>query len=161
MNKKVTNLIFYIIIIFILGLVIMFNTIWGYSNVIGDSMNPNLSNNEHIIYQRNVQRIKRFEIVCIHVKRVFNDKIKNEDIIKRVVGLPYEHVELRKGQLYINNKKIIRNFKILNDSSNYDFGILKKNQIVVLGDNMYVSWDSRFFKAINKKQIFGKVVQKF
>jgi len=76
--------------------------------------------------------------------------------VKRVIATEGETLELRKGQLYINGKKIKEPY-IVNDMS--DFGPVKvpKGMFYGLGDNRPNSRDSRFFGPIPYRAVIGRV----
>ena len=63
--------------------------------VSGDSMKPNLHSGEVLLERKigyNSSNIKRFDIVVI--------KEGKEEIIKRVIGLPGEHISYKNNKLY-------------------------------------------------------------
>jgi len=121
----------------------------------GASMDTTLHNNELMFLNKISYRfedIKRFDIVVI--------KLNNEYIIKRVIGLPNEHLEYKDDVLYINGKTTEEYFK---NQSTRDFTIeslgyekIPKNCYFVLGDNRSVSLDSRVLGCFDKSQILGK-----
>lgn len=64
-------------------------------------MMPTLENHERIIlnkFSTKVGDINRFDIIVFHAA-------KEKDYIKRVIGLPGDHIEYRNDTLYINGKK--------------------------------------------------------
>jgi signal peptidase I len=97
----------------------------------------------------------------------FNDAQNNKQLIKRVIGLPGDHLILSKGAYTIYNKSHPRGFdpdKTLPYGKNIPVTTgnvnltLKKNQLFVSGDNRPDSLDSRTFGPINADQIVGKLV---
>lgn len=124
--------------------------------VSGDSMVPTLENKELLLvrkigYSSNV--IKRFDIVVI--------KENDEEIIKRVIGLPGEHVSYKKNKLYINDKLVEQNYTF---RDTHDFNLeeictcnsIPEGQYLVLGDNRPISKDSRTLGLIDEEKIIGK-----
>ena len=98
--------------------------------------------------------IKRFDIVVI--------KINDENIIKRIIGLPGETVEYKENKLYINGKYYEEPF-LKNNQKTYDFKlkdidykVIPKDCYFVLGDNRTNSTDSRLLGPISKDVIQGK-----
>lgn len=130
----------------------------------GTSMVPTLEDREQVVINvlaSKIGTIDRFDIVVF----------KHEDnyLVKRVVGLPLETVEMRRDTLYVNGKVVEQPFldspyldewKKANVSKNFsnDFKItLKEDEYFVLGDNRPFSKDSssRDFGPIHKDEIIG------
>jgi signal peptidase I len=90
-----------------------------------------------------------------------------KQLIKRVIGLPGDHLVLANGYYTIYNKQHPQGFNpdktlpygrnIPTTSGNVDI-TLGKDQIFVSGDNRPDSLDSRAFGPINANQIIGKLV---
>ena len=77
--------------------------------VSGDSMKPNLHNGEVLLEKKigyNSDSIKRFDIVII------NDG--KDEIIKRVIGLPGEHISYKNNKLYVNGEVLKETFDFRN-----------------------------------------------
>lgn len=146
--KKEKKFITIVIIIIILK-IFVFNFIL----VKGDSMNPKFKNNDFMFLNKIIYRfsnIKRQEVVVI--------KYKDNDLIKRIIGLPNDKIKVENGKLYINNKEVKENY-INSYTASYDFDeiTLKDNEYFVMGDNRYNSYDSRNFGTITKNNIIGRV----
>lgn len=146
--KKEKKFITIVIIIIILK-IFVFNFIL----VKGDSMNPKFKNNDFMFLNKIIYRfsnIKRQEVVVI--------KYKDNDLIKRIIGLPNDKIKVENGKLYINNKEVKENY-INSYTASYDFDeiTLKDNEYFVMGDNRYNSYDSRNFGTIMKNNIIGRV----
>ncbi len=84
---------------------------------------------------------------------------RNEDQIKRVVGLPGDNVEVRDGVLYVNGER--QEEPYVNprrpDSGSYGPTTVPPGHVFVMGDNRANSRDSRFFGPIPFENIEGKV----
>lgn len=134
----------------------------------GPSMQPTLHDRDQMIVNKFIYRFKqpdRFDIVIFHAS---NEK----DFIKRVIGLPGEHVAVRDNQLYIDNEPIEQKFLepyedneiiypvLTNDFSLEklpgDYDVIPDNHILVLGDNRTNSTDSRSFGLVSMDQVVGK-----
>ena len=156
MKNFIKELIPYIIIIVVVVLIRTY--IVTPVIVSGDSMKPNLHDGEMLIERKigyNAKTIKRFDIVII--------KEGKEEIIKRVIGLPGEHVYYRSNKLYVNDKEVEQDYKYY---STNDFNLeeictcskIPEGKFLVLGDNRPVSKDSRIIGLIDEKDILGKAV---
>jgi len=128
-----------------------------------ESMMPTLKDSEHIILnevgKNNPDNIKRFDIIVFHAT-------KEKDYIKRVIGLPDDHIEYRNDTLYINGKKYAESYldqykkEIATGPLTEDFKLedyigsktVPKGQLFVMGDNRMYSLDS----TISVDKIVGK-----
>lgn len=127
----------------------------SFQEVIGPSMNNTLKSGDITVVNKLVFRlrnIKRNEIVSLKK----DDKI----MVKRIIGLPGEHIEYKDNILYVDGKKIsdsrsssTKDFKL--ESIGYD--TIPKDMYLVLGDNRTNSSDSRTFGLVKKSDIIGKV----
>ncbi|MEN2766468.1 signal peptidase I [Ornithinibacillus xuwenensis] len=128
----------------------------------GPSMLPTLHDRDQMIVNKFTYRFdqpERFDIVVFHA----NDK---KDFIKRVIGLPGEHVAYKDNVLYINGQPIDENLLSENPSimtedftmeevmGNYE--TVPEGHVFVLGDNRTNSTDSRLLGPIPIDQIVGK-----
>lgn len=83
-------------------------------------------------------------------------------VIKRVVGLPGERIQLKDGRVVINDK-VLDYPNVLSDLKYYPFGNLRKegtvaceNGFYVLGDKSNDSNDSRFEGPVKPEVITGR-----
>lgn len=122
----------------------------------GSSMYPTLEHGEYMLLDKISYRfneIKRGEIIVF--------EYDNERLIKRVIGLPGEKVEVKNGDLYINDK--LHKEDYLNETTmDFNFAdlgldnIIPENYYFVMGDNRDESKDSRLIGFISKDVIIGK-----
>lgn len=90
--------------------------------------------------------------------------ITKTSYIKRVIGLPGEHVEIKNGKVYINGEALKEEYVSKALKTDMSFGgefsdiVVPDGYIYVLGDNRESSSDSRRFGCIPVNKIEGKVV---
>lgn len=143
----------YIIAIVVILIVAIY--VVSFQEVIGPSMNDTLKSGDITVVNKLVFRlrnIKRNEIVSLKK----DDKV----MVKRIIGLPGEHIEYKNNILYVDGKKIsdsrstsTKDFKL--ESIGYE--TIPKDMYLVLGDNRTNSSDSRTFGLVKKSDIIGKV----
>ena len=144
MKKFIKDLIPYLIIIVVVVLIRSF--IVTPVKVNGSSMNPTLKGNEIMILNK-LGKIDRYDIVVLKLDDADN-------LIKRVIGLPGETIEIKNDKIYINGKEINDEYGY-GETSNVSKIKLNNDEYFVLGDNRLVSLDSRTFGPINQKDING------
>lgn len=128
--------------------------------VIGTSMEPTLSEDDHLLVDKLSYHFKnpeRFDIVVFPY--IYE---KNTFYIKRIIGLPGETVLIdKKGQIYIDGELLEEGYGkevIRNPGRAYEPILLKDDEYFVLGDNRNDSADSRDPNVGNLKRshITGK-----
>ena len=155
---------------FALGMIIfVFIRIFFFSNYVveGESMLPTLEDGNKVVVNKlgyETEDLERFDVIVFHAN-------KEEDFVKRVIGLPGDKVEYREDVLFINGKKVKEPFLqqyreqspvgyLTGDFTLTDLtGVerVPEGKLFVLGDNRLGSWDSRQFGFISEDQVVGKV----
>lgn len=137
-------------IVIILTVVIIRTFIATPIRVNGSSMDTTLHNGETMILNKlgmKTKGIKRWDIVVIETDTTH--------LIKRVIALPGETIKYEDGNLYINNKEMEDKYS-LTITEDFEEVTIGKNEYFVMGDNRYISEDSRMIGTINKSEIKGK-----
>lgn len=90
-------------------------------------------------------------------------EIGKESYIKRVIALPGEHVVIKDGKVFINNKELDEKYlqedvkTEINQNTGFDDFIVPQNCIFAMGDNRSGSMDCRDFGCIPLEKIEGTV----
>ena len=93
-------------------------------------------------------------------------EIGKTSYIKRVIGLPGDHVQIKNGKVYINEEELEEDYLqpgIITDDAEgifYDI-IVPENTVFAMGDNRNSSVDCRAFGCIPLEKIEGKVLIRF
>ncbi|AYG38226.1 signal peptidase I [Lactiplantibacillus pentosus] len=114
MITKVTRYLSWLIPI-IIGLVIalLIRQFWfTMVKVDGDSMQPNLQNNEHVVAVK-TSKVKRGNVIVFHAYGVdATEKDRNAVYVKRVVAVGGDTVRYtHAGKLYVNNKLVKQSYQ--------------------------------------------------
>lgn len=93
-------------------------------------------------------------------------EIGKTSYIKRVIGLPGDHVQIKNGKVYINEEKLEEDYLqsgIVTDDAEGMFSdiIVPQNTVFAMGDNRNSSVDCRAFGCIPLERIEGKVLIRF
>ena len=122
----------------------------------GASMEPNFHDYEYLVVDELSYRLRepaRGEVV------VLKDPLDpSQYFIKRIIGLPGEHVVVRDGAVRINGK-ILDESAYLEDSvrtTGRDDVTLQTDEYYLLGDNRQASLDSRVFGPLDKSEFVGR-----
>ena len=139
------------VIVFLVGMKI---------SVIGVSMEPALYNGQEVLVNRFVYKLlapNRGDIVVF----LPNGNQNSHYYLKRVVGLPGEHVQIIGGYVYIDGAPLEENDvydKISDPGIAENEIVLGSDEYFVLGDNRNNSEDSRSgnIGPVNRESIYGK-----
>jgi signal peptidase I len=113
------------------------------------------------------QTIERFDLV-FH-KAPIDEQMRelgideNTKFIFRVVGLSNEKIELKNGQVFVNDKLLKEPFEKYPSEDDFGPVVIPDNEFFLMGDNRPESNDSRYWKTvtIKRENILGKVVKIF
>lgn len=124
------------------------------TRVHGQSMEPSLHTDQRLIVEKisyHLHGPRRGDVVVFSMPQQ-----SDELLIKRVIGLPGETVEIRSGKVYVNGA--ILDEPYLEQETRGQFGpvVVPPLHVFVLGDNRSFSNDSRAFDAVPIKDILGR-----
>ena len=127
------------------------------TRVYGQSMEPNLHSDQRLVVEKiSYSRWwpaggpKRGDVV------VFRVDPNSDLLIKRVIGLPGDRVEVRAGQVYINGELLDESYIDRPTYGDYGPVDVPPLYIFVLGDNRGFSNDSRAFGALSLDSVIGR-----
>jgi signal peptidase I len=119
----------------------------------GASMEPTLQHGQLVVIARWSYWFRSPSRGDIVVFRAPNDGAR--DLIKRVVGLPGEQIEIVDGQVLVDGEAIREPYARPNPSSGGPWK-LGEHQVFVMGDNRSRSLDSRNWGPLQSDRIVGK-----
>src|ERR1035437_5263042 len=138
----------------------------------GDSMFPNFHDGEYVItnligfedlkfYHAHFGSIKLGDVVVFSAPPATQNTDK--DYIKRVIGVPYDTVSVKDGNVYLNGKLLDESAYLKSDVKTYGAAFLKDGETVkvpqgqyfVMGDNRMYSSDSREWGFITRDEVVG------
>ena len=121
----------------------------------GFSMRPTLEDGEFVLVSKMSYLFgttERGDIIVFHFP--MNPE---EELIKRVIGLPGDHISVRNGTVFVNDQAL--NEPYIAASPNYagDW-VVAEGELFVLGDNRNNSNDSKDWGLLPAKNVVGKAV---
>lgn len=144
-----------------LALIIVFiihQFVFNLSKVDGFSMQPTLQHGERLFVNKIVYLLKEpkhSDIVILKDPR----RDKKQRLVKRVIAVPGDTVEIREHRLYVNGEQVDEPYTATRiQGAGFGPLLVEEGQYFVLGDNRHLgeSLDSRDFGAIDRKLIEGR-----
>jgi signal peptidase I len=125
------------------------------TRVEGQSMEPNLHTNQRLVVEKVSYRFRgpeRFDIVVLRLPSQ-----GDELLIKRVVGLPGETVEIQDGHVSVDGRVLEEPFAVGETRPGRQASVVVPPlHVFVLGDNRNHSNDSRSFGPVPIENIVGR-----
>ncbi|MBP5194140.1 MAG: signal peptidase I [Clostridia bacterium] len=136
--------------------------------VSGPSMLPTLSNNDLLWGNRVAAALGAYgrgSIVVVQTDREDNDTGEKVKIIKLIVGLPGDVIDISNGKVYVNGEELEESYLPEGTYTAAHVGetefpfTVARGSIFVLGDNRSVSRDSRYsiYADIKKSQVYAVI----
>jgi signal peptidase I len=148
------------VVVMLLILIGLLNLLTVSAGMNGSSMTPSLSDGQHVLASRFTYALfppQRGDVV------VLTDPLNPDGtLVRRVIGLPGERVELRGQQVLINNQPLTEDYlgNMLVSGANLTGTVqlvLQTDQYYLLGDNRLSVNDSRSWGPVPADSILGRV----
>jgi len=144
---------------FVVVAVVLINLITMRYRVEGPSMQPTLDDGQILVLNRlayTVASPTRGDITVLHVS-----SFSSQDLIKRIVGLPGETVEIRNQQVLINGTVLEMTRDLDCTACEPGVWLLGPREYFLLGDHRAASRDSRAFGPVPASALIGKVIWRY
>lgn len=129
------------------------NAATGRFRIEGTSMYPTLQDGQYVIVSKISYLFSKPQRGDIIVFIPPNDR--HRDFIKRIIGLPGDHIEIRNGIVFVNGVQLYEPY--INGPGYYsDDRTLGPDEYYVLGDNRANSSDSHNWGVLPGQNIIGK-----
>jgi len=124
------------------------------TRVYGSSMEPNLHTDQRLVVEKVSYRLhgpRRGDVVVIRMP-----DHGPELLIKRVIALAGETIEIRSGVVYIDGQPIEEPYLVRNTGGSYGPTTVPGGYVFVMGDNRGASNDSRIFGPVELDRVVGR-----
>src|SRR3990172_4993591 len=146
-------------IVLALVLFMAINFLTARIRVDGSSMEPNFHDGDYVIVNRMAYRLgdmQRGDVI------VFPYPLHEEDdYIKRVIGLPGDHVAIYNGVVYVNGEALAEPYIMEKPDADLAEIVVPDGYVYVMGDNRNASSDSRSWGPLKIEKIIGKAVFRY
>jgi signal peptidase I len=136
----------------------------------GPSMETTMFTDNRVLVNKLAYRIgdvNRGDIVVFDRVTMNGTDVEHDDLIKRVIALEGEQIEIRKCVVYIDGKALSEPYLPSRDTNQPDLSnrcgtvdmemqTVEEGSIFLMGDNRPQSFDSRMFGAIKKDLVIGR-----
>jgi signal peptidase I len=126
----------------------------------GTSMEPALVDQERIFINKFAYRFGLAEIQRGDTVVFYFPQDTSKSYIKRVIGVPGDRVEIRRGEVFVNGQRIEEPYipEQYRDRTSMKLIIVPQDEYFVLGDHRSSSNDSRTWGTVPVRYIYGKAV---
>jgi len=128
------------------------------------SMEPTIQANDRVLIDKITYRVanpKRGDIIVFAAPQALLNQNLRDDLIKRVIGLPGETVEVKQGWVYINRQPLAEDYIASPPEYHWGPDVVPANSYLVLGDNRNDSYDSHFWGYVPRDRIIGRAMLRF
>jgi signal peptidase I len=127
----------------------------------GTSMLPLLADGERIVVDKVTYRFRAVEHGDVVV--FWYPRDPSVSFIKRIVGVPGDTVELRRGALFVNGREVREDYvdARYRDGESHPPVEVQRGFYYVLGDHRNSSNDSRTWGQVPERYIFGRALFRF
>lgn len=131
------------------------NTVSARIRVDGSSMLPTLHNHEYVFVNKLAYKFnlpKHGDVIVFYFPRD-----PEQEYIKRVIGLPGDHVQIADGKVFVNDQQLVETY--ISDPPSYQNNwIVPEGTLFVLGDNRNSSSDSHSWGPLALEYVIGKAL---
>lgn len=136
----------------------------------GPSMETTLFQNNRVLVNKMSYRlhsVNRGDVVVFDRVTTNGGTVAHDDLIKRVIGIENDTVEIKQCKVYVNNKEVEESYlskdqlalpNLIERCRVVDMPkvVVPQDQLFVMGDNRPESFDSRSFGTIPEDLVVGR-----
>ena len=143
----------------LLAIVLVFFVIFTSAVVSGNSMYPTLHNSDYLLVTHGDKNLSRGDIIVTNV----DESGQRVELVKRVIGLPGDIVEIRQDVAYVNGRREPERGQVVlpQFAASSAPVTVPQGSIYVMGDNRANSEDSRYLGPVPLSGLKGRAAAIF
>jgi signal peptidase I len=145
-----------------------------------ESMVPTLKVDDHLVIEKisyYFRAPERGDVVVFNPTKTLKAQGFHDALIKRVIGVPGDRVEIKNGGVYVNYQRLSESYvanrepTLIETCNGQDSNgkspflsqpaIIPKDSILVLGDHRINSYDGRCWGLVSKKDVVGRATFRY
>ncbi|TGE35571.1 signal peptidase I [Desulfosporosinus fructosivorans] len=138
------------------------STVVAAVNVPSGSMLPTIQLQDRLVVDKLSFKLTEINRGDVIVFRPLTSVDSSGDFwIKRVIGLPGDKVEIKDGEVFINDHALTESYEM--EKPNYTYGplMIPKDSYFVLGDNRNNSLDSHYWGVLPAENVVGRALFRY
>jgi signal peptidase I len=132
---------------------VLFRQYYRFTIVVGDSMLPTFRSGELLLVDPGAYRMNSPERGDVVLARYGSDVI-----LKRIVGLPGEEIEVKRGTVYVDGRAQDEEHRIEAGPLDVGKGELSEDDYATLGDNRAIPASLAIHPIVSEADLLGKVL---
>lgn len=144
----------------LVGITLLFYVVFSVTTVVGESMQPNLLEGDKLFLTKGYRSPAHGDIVVFKAHDQMN---RPEDLVKRVVAIGGDTVEVRGDTAWVNDTQEPDYGVIRSDAATVRIApqVIPDGYVFVMGDNRPIALDSRDIGPIPLGAVIGKAVYRW
>lgn len=140
----------------VFAVLVVLYLLFGFGRVSGPSMLPTLRSGNMVLLTKGYAQPSRGDIIFVQV----SEQGRPVEIVKRVIGLPGNTVEVKNDVAYIDGVEEPKRGQYIDPAGGDSFApyLVPDNSFFVMGDNRSNSEDSRYIGAVPASGVMGRVI---
>jgi len=158
-GERVARLVLLPLLAMFGAIILVFFVLYQPVRIDGPSMLPTLRSADRVLITRGTHDVQRGDVVVL----VASEGGQSIELVKRVIGVPGDVVEVKGDVAYVNGaREPDRGQRVSGlESLSWEPVTVPKGNLFVMGDNRAQSEDSRYIGTVPLSGVMGRVVAVF
>jgi signal peptidase I len=159
-GERIAKLIVIPLLLLLIAILLVFFVFFAPVTIDGPSMLPTLRSGDRVLITRGDKSVKRGDVIVL----VVDEAGRKIELVKRVVGLAGDSVEIRNDVAFVNGAQEPSLGQFVGDpqySTTESAITVPAGRLYVMGDNRPLSEDSRYIGTVAMSGVMGRVVAVF